>query len=219
MSKQLVAPTFLFRYSIPCRFSKKGWTRTGISLGEEYKIQTFRELDGVPPFADFRMAWNTDGLYFNVAVAGKKQSLWGRPTRLDDSDGIHIWIDTRDTQSIHRATKFCHRFCFMPSTSETGKDAKPHATMLRINRAKEESRSLNQGKLEIRSSIKKDGYKSDIFIPAESIFGYDVSQYKRLGFCFAVVDRELGWQTFSSGPEFPIQEDPSMWGSVELVDA
>jgi len=34
-----------------------------------------------------------------------------------------------------------------------------------------------------------------------------------------VVDRELGWQTFSVGPEFPFVEDPSLWGSLELTDA
>jgi hypothetical protein len=32
-----------------------------------------------------------------------------------------------------------------------------------------------------------------------------------------VVDRELGWQTLTMGSEFPIDEDPSLWGSLELV--
>jgi hypothetical protein len=32
-----------------------------------------------------------------------------------------------------------------------------------------------------------------------------------------VVDRELGWQTFNSGNEFPFAEDPSLWGSLVLV--
>jgi hypothetical protein len=27
----------------------------------------------------------------------------------------------------------------------------------------------------------------------------------------------LGWQTFSVGNEFPFQEDPSVWGTLELV--
>jgi hypothetical protein len=32
-----------------------------------------------------------------------------------------------------------------------------------------------------------------------------------------VIDRELGWQTFNVGPEFPFQDDPSLWGTLELV--
>jgi hypothetical protein len=32
-----------------------------------------------------------------------------------------------------------------------------------------------------------------------------------------VVDRELGWQTFTVGPEFPFVEDPSLWGTLELT--
>ena len=33
----------------------------------------------------------------------------------------------------------------------------------------------------------------------------------------AVVDRELGTQTFSAPAEFAYQEDPSLWATLELV--
>ena len=32
----------------------------------------------------------------------------------------------------------------------------------------------------------------------------------------AVVDRELGEQTFSCPSELPYREDPSLWGTLEL---
>jgi hypothetical protein len=38
-----------------------------------------------------------------------------------------------------------------------------------------------------------------------------------LGFSYAVMDRELGWQTFTVASEFPFDEDPSLWGTLELV--
>ena len=53
-------------------------------------------------------------------------------------------------------------------------------------------------------------------IPADCLTGFDPADYPRLGFSYAVVDRELGWQTFSVGPEYPIQEDPTLWGTMEL---
>jgi hypothetical protein len=43
-----------------------------------------------------------------------------------------------------------------------------------------------------------------------------VNDHTRLGFNYAVIDRELGWQTFSLGQEYPIREDPSLWGTLEL---
>jgi hypothetical protein len=44
-------------------------------------------------------------------------------------------------------------------------------------------------------------------------------EHPRIGFYFAVMDRELGWQTFSLGPEFPFTADPSLWGTMELTPA
>ncbi len=36
---------------------------------------------------------------------------------------------------------------------------------------------------------------------------------------YAVIDRELGWQTLSLGPEFPVMDDPSLWGEAVLAKA
>ena len=55
------------------------------------------------------------------------------------------------------------------------------------------------------------------FIPAAAITGYDPAEHPKLGFSYAVVDRELGWQTLSLGPEFPFVEDPSLWCTLELT--
>jgi hypothetical protein len=32
-----------------------------------------------------------------------------------------------------------------------------------------------------------------------------------------VIDRELGWQTFTVGQELPFVDDPSLWGTLDLV--
>ena len=39
----------------------------------------------------------------------------------------------------------------------------------------------------------------------------------RLGFTYAVLDRERGLQTFSAGPALPYEEDPSCWAELQLV--
>jgi hypothetical protein len=48
--------------------------------------------------------------------------------------------------------------------------------------------------------------------------GFDPDQNRRLGFCYAVHDAELGDQTLSVGADFPYWEDPSLWSVLELVD-
>ena len=47
--------------------------------------------------------------------------------------------------------------------------------------------------------------------------GFDPEDHPRLGFSYAVTDREMGWQTFSVGPELPFISDPSLWGTLELL--
>ena len=102
MSETLLAPTFLFRFSVPCRRGERLWGPKGISLNDAYKLPSFGELENRPLFADVRAAWNETGLSFAVRVSGKKQSPWCRDSRAEDSDGLHVWIDTRDTHNIHQ---------------------------------------------------------------------------------------------------------------------
>lgn len=215
MSEKLLAPTFLFHFSVPIRYAKKIWSATGVQLGEEYQLPTFGELEGRRPFADFRGAWNEAGLTFTLKVTGKQQAVWCRDTRIEDSDCLQIWIDTRDTHNIHRAGRFCHRFAFLPVGAGQKLD-QPVVGLLAINRARESPKPIPGSMLKAISEKRADGYDLQAHIPADALTGFDPVEHPKLGFNYAVVDRELGWQTFSLGPEFPIDEDPSLWGTLEL---
>jgi hypothetical protein len=94
---------------------------------------------------------------------------------------------------------------------------RPVAAMLPIRRAREQPKPISAGLLKVRSEKRVDGYLLQAHVPALALTGYDPAEHPRLGFTYAVIDRELGWQTFSMGPEFPFQEDPSLWGSLELA--
>lgn len=215
MAEQILAPTFVFRFSVPLLETKLKWKAAGIELPQECQLPNFHELDKGRSFADFRCAWSPKGLFFDVRVAGKVQHPWCRETRLEDSDHIQIWIDTRDTKNIHRASRFCHRFLLMPSGAGPTNEA-PLSTMLKINRAREESRTLNSEKIPVASKLTATGYQLSAFFPATVLSGYDPEDQPRLGFTYSISDRELGWQCFSVGSEFPFAEDPSLWGTLEL---
>ncbi|MCA9247733.1 MAG: hypothetical protein KDA42_11470 [Planctomycetales bacterium] len=216
MSESLLPPRFLFRFSAPLRQREPLWQEHGPGLGEEFRLPNLAELEGESAYADVRAAWSSEGLLFSVEVAGKEQPLWCRDTRLEDSDGLQVWIDTRDTHNIHRASKYCHRFAFLPAGAGRAHD-RAAADQLVIARAKENAPPYRPRDLQVKSVVRKDGYRLAAFIAAGALNGFDPAEHPRLGFTYALLDRERGLQTFSVGMGFPYEEDPSTWGTLEMV--
>jgi len=215
MKETLLAPNFLFRYAAPCAFRDLEWSTGGVKLPDDCRLPSFGELEGRRLFAEVCVAWNESGLFFTVRVRGKKQLPWCRATRVEDSDGLQLWIATRETQGIHRANRFCHRMAFLPFGQGTRLD-QPVATTVAISRAREHPKPIPADRFGIHSEKRIDGYLLHVWIPADALTGFDVSETTSLGFSYAVIDRELGWQTFSIAQEFPFVSDPSLWGLLEL---
>lgn len=218
----LLAPRFLFRFAVPVKRHDPIWKSGGVELDESFRLLNLAALDAGSAdaersFADVRMAWSSDGLLFNVLVEGKQQPPWCRDSRLADSDGLSVWIDTRATLNIHRASRYCHRFAFLPAGAGHG-NLEPVADQLLINRARENARPVRARELAVASIVKKNGYWLAAFVPAAALSGFDPQQHRQLGFTYAVFDRELGMQTFAAGPAFPFDEDPTCWAVVELVE-
>jgi len=211
-----IPKNLLFRYRVPCRHIDLKATEK-FELDESYRLKTFGVFEGQVSYADVRAAWNEAGLYFSVEVSTKDQALWCRENQLLESDGLQIWIDTRDTHNVHRATRFCHWFAVLPAGGGA-KQAAPVISTLKINRSREDSPAINRAKLKAASSVKKGGYRLTTFIPSAALNGWDIDDHRQLGFNLAVMDRELGWQTLAIGPELPIAEDPSLWQTLHLVD-
>ena len=211
-----ISNNLLFRYRINCeRF--KGRDKSASDLPASCRLPVFSELDKNhdKPFAELRAAWSPDRMYFWLKVKGKKQALWCRNTQLLASDGMQVWIDTRDTHNIHRASKFCHWIVMLPAGgSADGKN--PTASMLNINRAREHSPTVNQMPIGIVSSLQTGGYTLSAFIPAGAMNGWNPDEHRLIGFHYVVIDRELGSQSLSVGLEYPIAEDPSLWSTLVL---
>jgi hypothetical protein len=216
MTANLVAPRFLFRFSVPCRYSRTLWSDQGANLDEGYRLISFAELDGKVTWADIRAAWSETGLAFSIAVRGKKQPPWCRYNRPEESDGVQIWIDTRDVHNVHRATRFCHRFLFMPE-GQGSRHRDPVAQWLPINRARQHPRAIQAGDVKVRSQRQPDGYLMEAFLAADALTGFEPHEHPRLGFNYSVFDRELGELTYSAGSPLPYQDDPSLWATLELA--
>lgn len=217
MSETLIPPTFLFRFAVPCYQHTARANAKSVDLSTGHRIPSFGELSGEPPLAEVRLGWNAQAIFLQMEITGKEQLAWCRQNRIEDSDGLRLWIDTRNTHNIHRASRFCHQFVFLPFGGGDKFD-QPTAVWLPINRARELSKPIDPKALIVRSQKLKDGYKLEGIIPTSVLTGWAPDDHPHLGFMYAVEDREKGMQTFSVDPQFPFADDPSLWGTLDLVE-
>jgi hypothetical protein len=217
---QVVPPGFLFRWSFTASQVAELPHRSGrlLNLPESSRVPSFSELDSKRDFADVRLAWNANGIGVSLDVRGRSRKPMCSSSTARESDGINLWIDTRNTQGVHRATRFCHQFCVLPSGGGA-KHLDPLALQFNLARAREESSPADLSLIKLQSEIQRDGYWLDAWLPKEVLVGFDPAVSAKLGFHYLVRDLELGVQTLAVGTEFPVEVDPSLWQTVELVEA
>lgn len=215
----LIPNAFLFESQQAIRkLPKKPARRSSLKLlSKKYAIETLQHLDGTDSFATVALGWHDEGLQMSCRVVGKKQSLVCAADKLTSTDGLQIWIDTRNTPGVHRANRFCHQIVALPSGG--GKNqTEPHVQQVEIARCREKSPLADDGQFWITGDVRADGYDLNLWIPADALNGYDPEGSPVCGFFYAVRDAELGQQTLCIGDEFPFASDPSLWQSIELVE-
>lgn len=214
----LLPHRFLFRYALPIRYERK-LPRSGkklLALTADFALPDFGPLDKAAPIGQLRLAWNERGLGISVEVEGKRRPPRCETNAPETSDGLRVFIDTRDTQNIHRASRYCHQFGLYPRGAESGAN-EPWAVQIPILRAREEAPRTNIAEIRLWSAVTKTGYCLESWLPASVLHGYDPEAQPRLGFYFALRDAELGEQFLSVGADFPFAIDPSLWSTLELV--
>jgi hypothetical protein len=216
----LLPNRFLFRLAYPCPYVAEVPLEGDdlLDLPETCRIEVFTEMDGRQPFADLRLAWNEGGLAVQVQVRGKDRPPVGDLSRPRHSDGVTFWLDTRDTRTSHRASRYCHQFHFLPSGGGDAKD-EPAFVQTKIHRALQDAPLAPATAVPFQCVVRGGGYRVEAFLPAAVLTGFDPEQNPRLGFCCAVHDQELGDQITGAGSDFPHAEDPSLWNVLELVRA
>lgn len=183
---------------------------------ESARLPDLVAMDGREAFADVCAGWTADALYIAVEVRGNGEPAVQskRPTR---GDGLQVWIDTRDVRNAHRASRYCHHFFFLPEGKGRGQK-QPMAGQLRIRRARAQSTPCNPQDIDISSRVLSDGYRMEVRLRAGLLTGFDPEENRRLGFTYLLRDHVLGRQYWSSDESLPVSYDPSLWGTLELVD-
>lgn len=210
----VVPHRFLFRWSFPVPYCvpPRG-DAAPPELTDVHQLPSLTGLDGQAEFAAWRLGWHEQGFAIDVIVTGKTQPVRCEPLSPATSSGVHVWLDTRGTQNVHRATRFCHRFALLPVGRHK---QQPLVTALPIG-ATREAAEHSAAAVRVVSKVHDGGYRLRAWFPAESLTGYDPESHARLGFYGTVIDVELGTQALTVGSEFPYESDPSLWQTLELV--
>jgi len=213
----VVPAPFLFHFALPVHrvVDLPREAAPWLKLPEACRLVNAGALGDEPQFADLRAAWNPDGFAISLKVTGKKFPPFCDPGDVQQSDGLRLWFDMRDTKSLHHATRFCQHFILLPAGG--GDDgltamAKP----LPVPRAREEAPRVDEDDVLVWSSVSKTGYELEAWFPASVLNGFDPASQSRLGFFYQVHDSELGDQSFSVTSSFPVPSDPSLWGTLLL---
>lgn len=215
----LIPNAFLFQSRQAIRkLSRKPARKSSLKpLKDQYFLESLQALDEFQPFAQLALGWHNEGLQITCSVTGKQQPLACDAKNLTTSDGLQLWIDTRNTPGVHRANRFCHQLIALPAGGGK-KQTEPVVEQVEIARCREKSPIAGAETFWASSDIRSDGYDLSIWIPAANLNGFDPDQSPVCGFFYAVRDRELGVQTISVGDEFPYSNDPTLWHSIELAD-
>jgi hypothetical protein len=189
-----------------------------LDLPESCRLPALARLEGKAPWAAVSVAWNPQGLGVTVETSGKDGPLV-LEDRLAGADGFQLWVDTRDTRNVARATRFCHRFSARLTAGTSRGGLGLEVTPRTIARAVADAPLCDPSLIQCRAERKKDGWLAEVFLPAGCLHGFDPETNRRLGFAYQVSDPDREDQFLGVGRDFPVGENPSLWATLELRDA
>lgn len=221
-SPSLLPQAFWFRWTFACPrvdgIPRKSEVGRLLDLPESCKLPAAKRLEGETPWSDVRVAWNPGGLAIQAEVTGKVAPISYDPYVADNSDELQVWIDTRDTRDVHRATRFCHRFRAAMRSDRGGKALDVLLDQSPIHRALADAPLSPPGSIQTRVEKMRSGWRVEMFLAAEALNGFDPETNRRLGFFYQVTDPDRGAEFLGVGRDFPVGEDPSLWATLELTD-
>ena len=205
---------FTFEYACPAtevtpflKGNLTGWS-------DANRLPELMSIERKDTYAEVFLGWSDEGLYLGFDVKGAA-GLEVQPKRPLKGDGVQVWIDTRDVRNVHRASRYCHHFYFL---AVGGRDDRPVAGQMRIRRARAQGKPCDPQMITVRSKVGKRGYRLSAHLPSEILTGFDPTDSNRIGFTYLIRDTRLGRQYWTADEPLPVAYDPSLWGTVTLIE-
>ncbi|HAH47833.1 MAG TPA: hypothetical protein DCM07_23855 [Planctomycetaceae bacterium] len=202
----IIPCSFLFRHSIALPLIQNIPQQRGRLLNlPASALLPDLTFDKSKKWGKLKVAWNPEGLAISLQVNQKNHPVTA-------VERLKVWIDTRDTKTIHRASRYCHAFEFQP----VGPSGKPVCQQQAIHRAQDDAPQCDLKTIGLWAKTSKTGYDLDIWLPASELYGFDPASYPQTGFYYQVSDSELGEQFMMVDHEFPFAQDPSLWATLRF---
>lgn len=208
----------LFRFEFPLLYMPEPPRIDGhlSDWPEEARLPSLVELEPEETaIADVFGAWNEDGLYFGFDVPNRPAPVQCDPKSWWKMDGIRVCVDTRDTRSNKRATRFCHFIYALPIGGGSDESA-PVVGQHRMSRSKEPPPSMDLDQVRIASHVLKRSYSMELAIGAQAMAGFEPHDHPRIGLFYKVRDTQLGNQNLTVSDELGWNVDPSTWATAVL---
>jgi hypothetical protein len=220
MNKLLLPQAFWFRLSASCPhvegIPRRGSREGLLDLPAACVLPDLSTLDGRTSWASVRVGWNAEGLGVTILADSSRAKASANPDRPEGFADVNLWIDTRDTRNVSRATRFCHRFAAHLTLARDRKNLNVDLSQRPIARAVADAPICPSDQLSSRTELTRSGWMLEVFLPARVLNGFDPETNRRLGFAYQVSDHEREDQFLGVGREFPLGENPSLWATLEL---
>ncbi len=201
-------PVNFFAIACDCHYLSK---KEHFPSFSQYTLPSTHSLTNEEAFAKIAMGWNEEGIGLQIQVnQAAGHSFY---PKVEQGDSVELFIDTRDLKSAGFNTRFCHHFFFLPEAVEgVIAGEKTHF------RTEDSHLLCDSQELELQVQLRKKDYTMKIFIPSQSLHGYDPKQFDRLGFTYRINRYGDAPQHFSIiSQEYQVDQQPSLWGSLKLV--
>lgn len=215
---QLLPQPFWFRLALGCpRVEVMPRVAKGrlLDLPERCTLFDPSALSGKAGWASVRAAWNDGGLGFAFRVDRPEGVRFRVNQKVVPT--VTLWVDTRDTRTVHRATRFCHKFEFK-LTPAGPRAFDVQVKQLDIPRALANAPKASVGAIRTWAEALPKEWGLEAFLPADALAGFDPEANRRLGVFYQVTDPDRGDHFAGVGREFPVGEDPSLWSTLTLDD-
>ena len=220
MSTKLLPQSFWFQLAFRCprvdRMVVEGDESRLISLPDSCRLPALAELDGKQPWLDLWAGWNPRGLGLSFRARGVREDQL-TPAKSGGSVSLVVLIDTRDTRDLSRASRHCHRF-MVEMDLKPGRVPEARVVQKPIARATSDAPIAPRDKTTARGWLTEGAWRLDLLFQSEALHGFDPETNRRLGLAYRVSDQIHDDQYLGVGREFPIEENPSLWSTLELVD-
>jgi len=177
---------------------------------KKYLIPNMSKYLKEEKFADIYMGWNEEGIYFFVDVKKRLEEVFSKNYRRGDS--IELFLDTRCLKS-NFITKYCHHFVLFAEKVDGY-----HVKEVTKFRGDDIHKIAKEEDFDIKVFLDKNSYSMKIFIPKRCLYGYDVKNFKKMGFTYRVNRYLKESQNFSASDlEFNFEKFPFLWGEANLI--